>query len=224
MGGQRSSKFGQTRYKYRLMEALRDRNIDPNIWLQIAQNRQLWRKLVNGKRYDDVVKANPKAKTKAPRDRILRRPAAAEHAQPKAVLRRPAIAEQANPKAKAKAIPKTKAKAAAKAKVGQPGVNLNDQLVKCPSPGCSQMCRGRRVLRKHTDLVHTQGTGREEGFSCDQCPYHSKNLRGLTIHKNLPNVHTPNAWICPVCLAHFPSRDTRNKHRSDKHGPNNTSA
>ena len=75
-GGARTSRYGQTKYKYRLMETLRDRNILPAMWLQIAQSRTAWRKIVKGAKYEGVFKPNHKAVSKPPRLMVIKRPAA----------------------------------------------------------------------------------------------------------------------------------------------------
>ena len=65
--GQRRKDKRFSRYKVRLMEAMRDRELEPAIWLQIAQHRSIWRKLVNGTKYPQAVPPVPTAKTVQPR-------------------------------------------------------------------------------------------------------------------------------------------------------------
>ena len=57
--GTRTSANSMSGYKFRLAEALRDRQIPELVWLQMAQNRNKWRQLVNGKNYNELQQPRP---------------------------------------------------------------------------------------------------------------------------------------------------------------------
>ena len=137
---------------------------------------------------DEVFKPNPKAK-------------------PKVKPPPPLNASQIRARAKAEAKAKAKAKGKAKAQAVQ-----EPELIMCPFPGCGQMCRGKLGLARHTQMKHTEGTKAANGFQCDLCPYFTKSQKALTEHKRNPINHTPEAFLCPKCNAHFPNRNTRNRH------------
>lgn len=178
--GIRSSKNSMARHKFRLSEALKNRGVPEVLWLQLAQNRGAWRRLVKGKHYEEVFPKPPPPKAPA----SMRIPAAAQPAQ---IMRRPASAQEAR---------------------------AQQQLV-CQFPGCGQICKGKLGLTRHTQMKHTEGTKASEGFQCERCPYFTKSQKALTEHARNPISHTPNAFICPKCLAHFPNRPTRNKHAAE---------
>jgi len=113
--------------------------------------------------------------------------------------------ELAQPTLKAKSAPKAKPKPQAKAKAG---------YILCPYPRCGHQCKGKLGLAKHTQMAHTEGTKAAGGFQCDQCPYFTKSQKALMEHKRNPINHTDESFICPNCQAHFPSRSTRNKHKT----------
>ena len=102
-----------------------------------------------------------------------------------------------------KGAPKTKAKATPKPKAG---------YFICPVLNCRKHCKRKLGLSKNTQMFHTEGTKAADGFTCDLCPYFTKNQKALTEHKRNPINHTAQAKLCPHCGAHFPGTNVRNKH------------
>ena len=66
-------------------------------------------------------------------------------------------------------------------------------------PLCNKWQKGQRGLSKHTAYVHTEGTNKAEGFTCDihPCTYHTPMLFTLNRHKSTQ--HVPGCCFCLYC-------------------------
>ena len=163
-------------YRDQVRRALLSREIDENIWVQLAQDRSLWRNIVNN-----------------------------EHRKKKKV-------EEGKGKGKGKQNGNGKGRGANNTNAGGSASSSStgdpppyEGALKCPFPGCGQWVNGKRGLSKHTAYVHTGGTSKEQGFTCDisPCTYHTPLLFTLNRHKSTQ--HVPGCVFCLYCKLRYHS-------------------
>jgi uncharacterized Zn-finger protein len=160
------------RYRESLLAALQSRGVSPHAWLGMAQDRDLWRRVVRNTHAHPVAAPLPVDAPPAPPP--------------------PLPAD------------------------GEAGEVIVDGVV-CPVPGCGKVCKGAREVSRHVQLVHPEGTEREQGMPCPHCPYIALNCTTLSKHVN--HAHAEGNVVCSFCQMHFRSAERLHVHRVREHRP-----
>jgi hypothetical protein len=82
---------------------------------------------------------------------------------------------------------------------------------------CKRKFPNKAGLSRHVEIVHTEGTFREEGFPCVLCPRLFDRLGARTQHYNRDHVRDSSALSCPHCAAVFPGAALMRLHIAEQH-------